>query len=183
MKTATISLPALFMTCLFLTGALSAWPQPEGWRYREFMTGTGGSPKARLLNQDTGRQLTVAAGEDLEGFRVLTINRDRLVLRKEQQVASIVHDSLIPDLGLDNRVEHLHFHRVALHDILADLCERSRLELVTELSLAGKMSVEFANATIREVLDWLCEQNDLSYRTDNRRLWVFHSKGGGSVKE
>lgn len=157
---------------ILLVSSQLGWCQPAGWHFREFRM-LEGQPGARLVHSASGEVRLLRSGDSLEEYQLLTANADRLLFRRgDETVSLLVEPEVAQPSGLSYRVGQLRIRRVSIRDLLEELSSQSRFRLVILGDVEGTLSVDFSNMTVREILDSLCSQFGLTYRTGGGTLWV-----------
>ena len=156
---------------MLITGA-AGFAQPSGWDYRSYDYEKG-RPSAKLVKAATAETVVLHPGDELAGYRVLTVNADRIVFRKGEEMASLLRtrESAIHKV-LDRRVDQLQAERKAVREVLEQLCRKSGLGLTVKGEIEGTISVDFSNMTVREILDSLCRYSRLNYRIEDSTLMI-----------
>lgn len=162
------------IVALTLTLSGLAWGQPTGWRYDAYDYAEG-SPSAALVRAASGERVVLRPGDALEGFRVLTVNADRMTFRKDEQVVTLLRQSEKSNRGmtvLDRRIERLRAERSALDEVLAQLCREAGLRLSLQGRIEGRVSVDFTGMTVRQILDSLVRGAEIEYEIRDDDLVV-----------
>jgi hypothetical protein len=150
------------------------WTQPAGWRYEAYSYEQG-LPSAALVSASSGERVVLRPGDALEGFRVLTVNADRLTFRKDERVGTLLLQPAVAQREknvLDRRIERLRAERSALDDVLSRLCRQAGLRLSIEGQIPGRLSVDFTGMTVREILDSLVRVAEIEYEIREDTLAV-----------
>ncbi len=160
------------------------WGQPAGWRYDAYHYAEG-VPSAALIGASSGERIVLRPGEALEGFRVLTVNSDRMTFRKGEEVVTLLKQPGAPSREpgiLDRRIERLRAERSGLEEVLAQLCREAGLQLSIEGSIEGRVSVDFGGMTVKQIMDSLERVAEIQYEIRDRLLVVKPKADDGKAK-
>jgi hypothetical protein len=159
MKTITderLRLPVIALVLAFCVGnSFASWAQPCRWTYSGYENDRQG-PIAKLIDPATDTMVVLRPGDRLEGYPVLTVAPERVVLDAGSESVSLEYAKPKNAEGLSHRIPVLRETQMPIRELMKKLAEYSRLDLVVDDTLEGTLSVDFSNMTVKEILDIVC---------------------------